>query len=86
MTPPSSNWSAGSCRWSRAPAGLAKVPDGWADLVIADVFSGGRTPAHLTSTEFLTDVRRAVKPVGLYAANLADGPPLAHLRGQIIER
>ena len=66
-----------------ARAGLAKVPDGWADLVIADVFSGGRTPAHLTSTEFLTDVRRAVKPVGLYAANLADGPPLAHLRGQI---
>ncbi|MFJ2832039.1 spermidine synthase [Streptomyces sp. NPDC087263] len=63
--------------------GLAKVPDGWADLVIADVFSGARTPAHLTSVEFLTDVRRAVKPGGLYAANLADGPPLAHLRGQI---
>ncbi|MEU0032574.1 fused MFS/spermidine synthase [Streptomyces sp. NPDC006333] len=63
--------------------GLAKVPDGWADLVIADVFSGARTPAHLTSVEFLDDVRRVVKPGGLYAANLADGPPLAHLRGQI---
>ncbi|MHA5048843.1 spermidine synthase [Streptomyces sp. SD15] len=63
--------------------GLAKVPDGWADLVIADVFSGARTPAHLTSVEFLGDVRRVVKPGGLYAANLADGPPLAHLRGQI---
>ncbi|MFG2135178.1 spermidine synthase [Streptomyces sp. NPDC048751] len=63
--------------------GLGKVPDGWADLVIADVFSGARTPAHLTSTEFLDDVRRALAPGGLYAANLADGPPLAHLRGQI---
>ncbi|MFJ8936300.1 spermidine synthase [Streptomyces sp. NPDC102365] len=63
--------------------GLAKVPDGWADLVIADVFSGARTPAHLTSGEFLTEVRRVVKADGLYAANLADGPPLAHLRGQI---
>ncbi|PSM43797.1 spermine synthase [Streptomyces dioscori] len=63
--------------------GLAKVPDGWADLVIADVFSGARTPAHLTSGEFLTEVRRVVKAGGLYAANLADGPPLAHLRGQI---
>ncbi|TLS44757.1 spermine synthase [Streptomyces montanus] len=63
--------------------GLAKVPDGWADLVIADVFSGARTPAHLTSAEFLADVRRVVKAGGLYAANLADGPPLAHLRGQI---
>ncbi|MFF4758994.1 spermidine synthase [Streptomyces sp. NPDC001292] len=66
-----------------AREGLAKVPDGWADLVIADVFSGARTPAHLTSTEFLDGVRRVLKPGGVYAANLADGPPLAHLRGQI---
>ncbi|MFD7880081.1 spermidine synthase [Streptomyces sp. NPDC059766] len=70
-------------RSADAREGLAKVPDGWADLVIADVFSGARTPAHLTSTEFLDEVRRALRPGGLYAANLADGPPLAHLRGQI---
>jgi spermidine synthase len=66
-----------------ARAGLGKMPDGWADLVIADVFGGARTPAHLTSAEFLTDVRRVLAPDGCYAANLADGPPLAHLRGQI---
>ncbi|MDG9720808.1 fused MFS/spermidine synthase [Streptomyces sp. DH24] len=66
-----------------AREGLAKVPDGWADLVIADVFSGARTPAHLTSAEFLDEVRRALRPGGVFAANLADGPPLAHLRGQI---
>ncbi|MEU6541824.1 fused MFS/spermidine synthase [Streptomyces sp. NPDC046859] len=66
-----------------AREGLAKVPDGWADLVIADVFSGARTPAHLTSTEFLDEVRRVLAPGGWYAANLADGPPLTHLRGQI---
>ncbi|MCL7427472.1 spermidine synthase [Streptomyces sp. YS415] len=70
-------------RSTDAREGLAKVPDGWADLVIADVFSGARTPAHLTSTEFLDEVRRALRPGGWYAANLADGPPLAHLRGQI---
>lgn len=70
-------------RSADARAGLAKVPDGWADLVIADVFSGARTPAHLTSAEFLDDVRRALAPGGWYAANLADGPPLAFLRGQI---
>lgn len=70
-------------RSTDAREGLAKVPDGWADLVVADVFSGARTPAHLTSTEFLDEVRRALKPSGVYAANLADGPPLAHLRGQI---
>lgn len=70
-------------RSADARAGLAKVPDGWADLVVADVFSGARTPAHLTSAEFLDEVRRTLRPGGLYAANLADGPPLAHLRGQI---
>ncbi|MFI8187314.1 spermidine synthase [Streptomyces sp. NPDC085946] len=70
-------------RSTDARAGLAKVPDGWADLVVADVFGGARTPAHLTSTEFLDEVRRALRPGGVYAANVADGPPLAHLRGQI---
>jgi spermidine synthase len=66
-----------------ARAGLAKVPDGWADLVIADVFGGARTPAHLTSTEFLAEARRALDRDGLYAVNVADGPPLAFLRSQI---
>ncbi|MFH8572744.1 spermidine synthase [Streptomyces sp. NPDC017993] len=70
-------------RGGDARAGLAKIPDGWADLVIADVFSGARTPAHLTSAEFVGEVRRALRPGGWYAANLADGPPLRFLRGQI---
>lgn len=66
-----------------AREGLAKAVDGWADLVVADVFGGARTPAHLTSTEFLDEVRRVLAPGGVYTANLADGPPLAHLRGQL---
>lgn len=70
-------------RGTDAREGLGRMPDGWADLVIADVFSGARTPAHLTSTEFLDEVRRVLRLGGCYAANLADGPPLAHLRGQI---
>ncbi|MFI6344103.1 spermidine synthase [Streptomyces sp. NPDC050560] len=70
-------------RRTDARAGLARVPDGWADLVIADVFDGARTPAHLTTVEFVTEVRRALAPGGRYVANIADGPPLAHLRAQI---
>ncbi|OWA06898.1 spermine synthase [Streptomyces sp. CS227] len=66
-----------------AREGLGRVADGWADLVVADVFSGARTPAHLTSVEFLAEVRRVLAPGGWYAANLADGPPLAYLRGQV---
>ncbi|MFC5072221.1 spermidine synthase [Kitasatospora cinereorecta] len=70
-------------RSADARDGLGRIQDDWADLVIADVFSGARTPAHLTSAEFLAEVRRVLKPDGQYAANLADGPPLAHLRGQV---
>ncbi|MQY13908.1 hypothetical protein SRB5_40650 [Streptomyces sp. RB5] len=70
-------------RGGDARAGLAKLADASADLVIADVFRVARTPAHLTSVEFLTEVRRVLDPAGTYAANLADGPPLRHLRAQI---
>ncbi|GAA3721617.1 fused MFS/spermidine synthase [Streptomyces tremellae] len=70
-------------RTADARAGLAAVRDGWADLVIADVFAGARTPAHLTSAEFLAEVRRVLAPGGWYAANVADGPPLNHLRRQV---
>lgn len=69
-------------RATDARALLAKLPAGGADLVIADVFHAARTPAHCTSAEFLDEVRRALRPGGWYAANLTDGPPLAHLRGQ----
>ena len=48
-------------RPSTPAKGSPKVPDGWADLVIADVFSGARTPAHLTATEFLDEVRRVAQ-------------------------
>ncbi|MGH3323966.1 MAG: spermidine synthase [Streptomyces sp.] len=88
-------WRKIRIRGGDARAGLGKLPEAWADLVIADVFSGARTPAHLTSAEFLHEVRRVLRPGGLYAANIADGPggsgghggggqrPLAHLRSQI---
>ena len=70
-------------RGADAREGLAKLPGNWADLVIADVFHGARTPAHLTSVEFLADVRRVLRPGGLYAANLTDGGGLAFLRSQV---
>lgn len=53
-----------------------------ADLLVADCFGGDRVPAALTSVEFLRAARRRLRPGGLYAANLADGAPLAFLRGQ----
>jgi hypothetical protein len=62
---------------------LERLRAGSFDVVIADVFDGGRTPAHLTSVEFMTAVRRAIRGSGVFAANVADGAPLAHTRMQV---
>jgi spermidine synthase len=66
-----------------ARVGLAALHADSADVVICDVFAGARTPGHLTSAEFAADVRRVLRPDGVYAANVADGPPLAFARGQV---
>jgi len=66
-----------------ARVGLAALHADSADVVICDVFAGARTPGHLTSVEFAADVRRVLRPGGVYAANVADGPPLAFARGQL---
>jgi hypothetical protein len=98
---------------------LERQPAGLFDVVVADVFAGGRTPAHLNSVEFAAAVRRALRGspeihraqggegvqrgketernrpardgrrvregqrVGVFAANVADGAPLAHARAQV---
>ena len=66
-----------------ARAELERLRPGSFDVVIADVFAGGRTPAHLTSAEFWAAARRAVRGTGVVAANVADGAPLAHARAQV---
>ncbi len=62
---------------------LAKAPEGSFDLVVGDVYAGGRLPAHLSSREFYADVARTLRPGGLFAANIADGPPLSFVRAQV---
>jgi spermidine synthase len=66
-----------------ARAVLERLRPGSYDVVIADVFAGGQTPAHLTTVEFVTAVRRALNGKGVFAANVADGAPLAHARAQV---
>jgi spermidine synthase len=53
------------------------------DVVICDAFANGHTPASLTSAEFVTAVANALRVGGIYAVNVADGPPLAHARAQV---
>ncbi|KGH48347.1 spermine synthase [Modestobacter caceresii] len=65
-----------------ARAGLAALPDASADVVLVDVFAGARTPAHLTTVEFATDVARVLRPGGTTAWNVSDGPPLRFARAE----
>ncbi|GAA4786469.1 fused MFS/spermidine synthase [Streptomyces sanyensis] len=66
-----------------ARAHLESRPSGSADAVVADVFGGARVPARVTSVEYAREVRRVLRPRGVYAANLADGAPFAFLRSQL---
>jgi spermidine synthase len=65
-----------------ARAGLAALPPASADLVLVDVFAGARTPAHLTSVEFATEVARVLRADGVTAWNVSDGPPLRFVRAE----
>jgi spermidine synthase len=68
-----------------------RMRPGSADLVVLDVFSGARTPAHLTSVEMVRLLHRLLARSGLVAVNVADGPAppgrggrsLGHLRRQV---
>jgi spermidine synthase len=62
---------------------LESVPAGSQDLVISDVFAGARTPFHLTTVECAEAAARALRPGGVYAVNVADGPPLEKVRAAV---
>ena len=66
-----------------ARAELERLAAGSFDVVVADVFAAGRTPARLTSAQFWAATRRVLRPAGVVAANVADGAPLGHARAQV---
>jgi SAM-dependent methyltransferase len=62
---------------------VAGARDSGYDVVVLDVFAGARTPAHLSSMEFVREVARVLAPGGWLIANVADGPPLGYARRQV---
>jgi spermidine synthase len=66
-----------------ARAALVGILAGSLDLLVLDVFSGSRTPSHLTSIEFLRSASAALDRGGVYAANVADGGRLEFARTQV---
>jgi spermidine synthase len=72
-------------RYGDAREVMGKLPTGLhgnVDVVIVDVFSGARTPAHVTSVEFYREAAQLLSPQGVLIINVADGPGLAFARGQ----
>jgi predicted methyltransferase len=70
-------------RVADAREALAGMRDAGYDVIVVDVFAGARTPAHLTSVEFIREVARVLAPAGWMVANVADGPPLRYARAQV---
>jgi spermidine synthase len=62
---------------------VSGMREGSYDLAVLDVFAGARTPAHLTSVEFVSAVARVLAPDGWLIANIADGAPLRYVKGQV---
>jgi spermidine synthase len=58
------------------------LPSDSFDLVFGDAFGGLAVPWHLTTTAFLDEVLRVLRPSGAYVANLIDYPPLGFVRAE----
>ncbi|MCG7278481.1 fused MFS/spermidine synthase [Corynebacterium imitans] len=80
-------------RWAFDPPVKLKVAEarafthalapGSQDLIVRDVFAGPATPRALTTVEFYTAVRRALRPGGLFLANIGDTKGLPTTRAEL---
>lgn len=53
-----------------------------ADVVVGDAFSGLTVPWHLTTSEWMEEVERVLKPDGVYVVNIIDLPPMNFLKAE----
>ncbi len=61
---------------------LRDEPRDSADLVVGDAFGGRSVPWHLATVEFARDIRRVLRPGGVYALNVIDYRPLSLVRAE----
>jgi MFS family permease len=52
---------------------LPDLPDDAFDVVVGDAFGGQTVPWHLTTTEFIGELDRVLRPGGVYVMNVIDG-------------
>ncbi len=66
-----------------ARVGLRELPGGSYDVVVGDAVGGVSVPWHLTTRETVLDVRRTLRPGGVYALNVIDYPPASLARAEL---
>jgi hypothetical protein len=62
---------------------LREEPTAGYDAVLGDAFGGLAVPWHLTTIEFVTEVRRVLRTGGVYAVNLIDYAPFDFARAEL---
>ena len=62
---------------------LRGLGEGQFDVAVGDAFSGRSVPWHLTTEEFLVDIRDRLTPDGVYVINVIDHPPSEFARAQL---
>ena len=61
---------------------VADEPTDAYDAVVGDAFGSLAVPWHLTTAEMVAEVRRVLRPGGVYALNVIDFPPLDFARAE----
>ncbi len=67
---------------SDARVGMLEVDSDSADVVVGDAFGNHAVPWHLATAEWAEEVKRVLKPDGIYALNVIDSLPLDLLRAE----
>jgi spermidine synthase len=66
-----------------ARVNLHRLPGASRDLVIGDAFGHLVVPWHLATRELTADVRRVLRPGGVYALNVIDGEARRFVRAEV---
>ncbi|MCW2716031.1 MAG: Spermidine synthase, partial [Frankiales bacterium] len=65
-----------------ARTAITEQPSGAYDVVVGDAFGSLAVPWHLTTAEMVDQVRRVLRPGGVYVLNVIDNPPLDFARAE----
>ena len=62
---------------------LAELPTDGFDLIVGDAFASTSVPWHLTTVETMRQLRRVLRPGGIYVMNVIDGGANRYARAQL---